>query len=301
MAVSPGDLAYRAEVTPESIKDLGRRLCDEWGVGPGAFGARGNLQHTRGYHRSRRYNRAHYPSDYSIQLAADKRGDENWISAFDFTPGVWGTTANRQQMIVITKRMRAAAKARDPRVRKVREFAGTEDGRTVVTIDMQTGGDRTPFDLSHLDHGHGSVFREFAADDHTGIFEVMAGIGDDMIDMDQPIPGIADLTVGQWMADVWEWVATVRGLGGPLDAEGLPTPRKSDRFKEPTAPRVLLAALRGLDGPPSAPVLSPEQLQALGDIVTRQIAATLAGDIEAAAERAVRRVLGTLDGATPPV
>ena len=90
-------------------------------------------------------------------------------------------------------------------------------------------------------------------------------LGDDMIDMNQPIPSIPGLTVGQWMADVWDWVATVRGLT-PTDAEGLPLPRKSDRFKDPTAPRVLLAALRGLDGPPPAPVLTPEQLEELADL-----------------------------------
>lgn len=185
MAVSASDPAFRAEVTPQEIRDLGALLCDNWGTGPDAFGARGNLRHTYGYHRSRRYNQAHNPNDYSIQLPADRIGDADWVSAFDFTPALWGTPANRQQMASITRRMRSAAKARDPRVRQLREFAGTEDGRTVVTIDMQTGDDRKPFDSTHLDHCHGSIFRGLAAVDHTGIYEVMAGIpprreGEDM-------------------------------------------------------------------------------------------------------------------------
>lgn len=175
MAVNPNDAYYRAEVVPDSIDTLGDRLCGYYGVSALNFGDRGNLGHTEGYHRSRRYNQVHDPSNYSIQLALDKLGDGDWIRAFDFTPGEWGSAANRAEMIRITKRMRAAALAKDPRIRALREFAGTEDGLHVVTIDMQTGGNLRPFDSSHLDHGHGSIFTKYAADDHTGIFEVMTG------------------------------------------------------------------------------------------------------------------------------
>jgi hypothetical protein len=234
MAVSASDPAYLAEVTPSSFAALGKLLCRGWRVGPDAFGARGNLKHTKGYHRSRRYNMAHTPGDYSVQLAADRAGDEDWVSAFDFTPGAWGTAANRAEMVKITKRMRAAARARDPRVRALREFAGTENGTTVVTIDMQTGGDRSPFDSSHLDHGHGSIFRAYAAQDHTGIYEVMAGIpagGTADMDVNDAIPGVPGLTLGTLLRDVWTHAVVERGL--TLDANGIPQRHPSDRWTQP--------------------------------------------------------------------
>lgn len=181
MTISSNDVFYQAEIIPPSIEAMAAPLCEAYGVGRDAFGDKGNLSHNSGYHRSRRWilqsgDSKYGPNDYSVRLDPDKHGDENWVSAFDFTPGVWGSSDNRAKMIQITKRMRAAAKAGDPRVRNLREFAGTEDGVNVVTIDMQTGGDRDPFDPSHLDHCHGSFYRERAAMDHSGIVQVMLGI-----------------------------------------------------------------------------------------------------------------------------
>lgn len=235
MAVNPNDPAYKAEVVPDSIKRLGVRLRAAYNVGPDNFGERGNLAHTSGYHRSRRYNRVHVPGNYSIVLAADKLGDENWISAFDITPSVWGSSDNRQKMIFMTKRMRAAARARDSRVSALREFAGTEDGRKVVTVDMQTGADREPFDDSHLDHGHGSLFRGRAAEDHTGIYQVLTGDGDGMSESwSQPIPigneGFIGHSRDTGLVFAWEhaWYARqnsaqllelVRAIAGKVDID----------------------------------------------------------------------------------
>jgi hypothetical protein len=250
MAVSVTDPAYRAEVVPVTIEELGDLLCARWGVGPLAFGDRGNLQHTSGYHRSRRYNLIHAPSNYSIQLAADRAGDPDWISAFDFTPAVWGTLANRAQMMTITKRMRAAARAHDPRVSALREFAGTEDGVTVVTIDMQTGGNRSPFDSSHLDHGHGSLFRSRAADDHTGIFEVMAGIPSSN--------GGTFMTAltDQQQQDLWEWLALL------VDTKAVVRP--GDRFQ--FVPLVMQAA-KLVPGLVTQVTALTATVQALADVI----------------------------------
>lgn len=216
MPVSPSDPAYGAEVVPQSLVHLGTLLCAAYGVGPSAYGTRGNLAHTNGYHRSRRYNLAHDPGNYSVQLAADKQGDQNWVCAFDITPSVWGTPDNRQKMITITKRMRAAARAHDPRVSALREFAGTEDGVHVVTIDMQTGADRTPFDSSHLDHGHGSLFRGRAADDHTPIFQVLTGVDDMGLTSDEK----AKIVEG-WLTPDNAMFAWLRGIAnGTMPAQG---------------------------------------------------------------------------------
>lgn len=183
MPLSTRDPYYKAEVVPESIDDMAAPLCSAYGVGAGAFGAKGNLVHTSGYHRSRDWvlnsKDSKYKSrDYSVQRELDKQGDPDWISAFDFTPGDWGTAENRRRMIEITKRMRAAARRNDPRLADLFEFAGTEDGKTVITFYCQGGEAKAPFDLSHLDHIHGSFYRGRAANNHRGVIEVMLGLED---------------------------------------------------------------------------------------------------------------------------
>lgn len=176
------DTWYRAEIVPASIAGVGQALCAAYGVPADHFGAKGNTSHTYGYHRSRAwilnsgYSNYH-GSDYSIQLAADKTGDPNWVSAFDFTPADWGTTDNRNKMIVLTKRLLTAAQAHDPRVAPLREFAGTLDGKTVVTYDLSRNAFKSPFDSTHLDHLHGSLFRSMAASNLSGLVAVLLGQG----------------------------------------------------------------------------------------------------------------------------
>lgn len=180
MPLNPADPAYIAEVTPASIAAMERPLCSAFKVGLEAFGAKGNLVHYSGYHRSRQWilnsrDSRYGSSDYSVTQALDKSGDQRWISAFDFTPGAWGTPDNRARMRQITGRVHAAAKARDPRLANLREFAGTLDGKNVNTFNCSDGSLKSPFDSSHLDHVHGSFWRGRAANDHSGIVEVMLG------------------------------------------------------------------------------------------------------------------------------
>jgi hypothetical protein len=180
MAINPNDMWYRREETPPTIKAAGAALCVAYGVGADHFGAKGNLTHYSGYHRSRDYilNSPYSPykaSDYSVVQTPDKGGDARDVSAFDFTPAVWGSADNRSKMVVLTKRLLTAAQARDPRVANLREFAGTLDGRTVVTFDLMRMSFKEPFDSTHLDHIHGSLWRSRAASDHSGIVSVMLG------------------------------------------------------------------------------------------------------------------------------
>lgn len=184
MTISSTDRFYRAETTPASIGRLGVALRAAYARPPDAFGAKGNLAHSSGYHRSRAWI-LHSPdsrrgaADYSVQYTLDHGGSENDVSAFDFTPGVWGTTSNRQMMIELTGRVLTAARVRDPRLSSLREFAGTLDGRNVVTFNCADGSLKAPFDSSHLDHVHGSFWRGRAASDHAGILAVLLG-DDDM-------------------------------------------------------------------------------------------------------------------------
>jgi hypothetical protein len=183
MPLDPTDPYYLTEVTPASIDVLGRALCTAYSRPSGAFGAKGNTVHLGGYHRSRRWilhssDSAYGSADYSVRQTLDKSGDEDWISAFDFVPGSWGTPGNRALMRELTGRVYDAAKNRDSRLSSLREFAGTLNGTSVVTFNCADGSLKSPFDSSHLDHVHGSLWRSRAANDHSGILAVM--LGEDM-------------------------------------------------------------------------------------------------------------------------
>jgi hypothetical protein len=180
MALDPSDPYYRAELISPAIAAMEHPLCDAYGVGLGNFGSKGNTVHTSGYHRSRNWvlhspDSAHGSRDYSVQLAADN-GNPDDVAAFDFTPGVWGSADNRSKMKTLTQRLLTACQAHDPRVANLREFAGTLDGSNVVTWDCSRNAFKTPFDSSHLDHVHGSIYRSKTRADHSGIVSVMLGV-----------------------------------------------------------------------------------------------------------------------------
>lgn len=205
MALSPSDPRYRAEVVPASITAMAAPLCAAYGVSRDAFGDKGNLVHTSGYHRSRNWvlyspDSVYGSSDYSVRLLQDRSGDPDNVSAFDFTPGTWGTADNHAKMIQLTNRMWAAAKANDPRLADLREVAGTVDGRNVITFYAQGGGLKSPFDSSHLEHLHGSFWRSAAANDHRGIVDVMLGRGSTTPteDDDMALSNITIPPAGQW-------------------------------------------------------------------------------------------------------
>jgi hypothetical protein len=217
MAISPTDPYYQREETPDTIKTIGTTLCHAYGVTADHFGAKGNMTHYTGYHRSRDYilnsSYSTYGSrDYSVIQAQDQGGDPRDVSAFDFTPAVWGTADNRNKMMVLTKRLLAAAQASDPRLANLREFAGTLDGKTVVTYDLGRHTFKSPFDSSHLDHIHGSIWRSRAATDHAGILSVM--LGGDMA---------LEETNASYQALIWRMDALTYGrdkvLSGPMAGE----------------------------------------------------------------------------------
>ncbi len=195
MPLSVNDPSYKAETVPASIAAMEQPLCSAYGVGLYAFGAKGNLVHYSGYHRSRQWilssPDSNYGSrDYSVTQSLDKGGDERWVCAFDFTPGSWGTAENRRRMVEITRRVYTAAKARDPRLSSLREFAGTLDGKTVVTFNCADGSLKGAFDSSHLDHVHGSFWRSRAGNNHSGILQVLLG------QQEEPMPYLAKVELG---------------------------------------------------------------------------------------------------------
>lgn len=186
MTINPNDGYYKAEQTSPTILAMRAQLCAAYGVGVDHFGAKGNLAHSSGYHRSRNWilnspDSPYRSRDYSVLLAADKGNDDD-VAAVDFTPAEWGTPDNTAKMIAITRRVITAMQDDDPRVAALREFAGTLDGEHVVTYDHSRHAFKTPFDSSHLHHGHGSIYRTMTRVDHSGIVSVMIGApeGEDM-------------------------------------------------------------------------------------------------------------------------
>lgn len=230
MPLSPSDPSYRAETTPASIAAMEQPLCTAYRVGLDAFGSKGNLVHYSGYHRSRQWilnsPDSNYGSrDYSVTQTLDQSGDANWVCAFDFTPGSWGTPENRRRMVEITTRVYTAAKARDPRLSNLREFAGTFDGKNVVTFNCADGSLKGAFDSSHLDHVHGSFWRSRAGSDHTGIVHVMLGItdqGDDDMTFLAEIAGavIVSNSINCRWVSAGEYLALAARHGQPV--KGLP-------------------------------------------------------------------------------
>jgi hypothetical protein len=112
----------------------------------------------KGYHESVNYNKAHYPTNYSIQLPLDLKGPFDKSRAIDLT-------MSPSEMILWTKRMRASAlDPNDNRLAAVKEFYGTLDGKTVFGLskDSETGvWRRSSADNTHLWHGHTSCFTFF--------------------------------------------------------------------------------------------------------------------------------------------
>ena len=103
-----------------------------------------------GYHNSRNGVGA---GDYSRQRSDDRNGgDPNGASALDIT-------LSDAQMKICTQRLITAVRNKDPRVRAVREFFGTVNGRTVTGLDAQ--GYWVTSDASHLWHIHVSGYRRW--------------------------------------------------------------------------------------------------------------------------------------------
>lgn len=325
MPLNATDRYYRAETTAPSINRLGAGLRNAYERPADAFGAKGNLVHTSGYHRSRAWI-LHSPDsrsgarDYSVLQALDQGGSDDDVSAFDFTPAAWGSADNRAKMRVITSRVYAAAKARDPRLANLREFAGTLNGTSVVTFNCADGTLRDPFDSSHLDHGHGSLWRSRAAADHTGILHVMLGApaglvaGEDLMYF-ATVKGTAELFLTNGLTARWVSAQELPHLVA-LHAEGTQPLTYGGRIREVafqsmvgavTGPRpqrlgpdeelqAILAALGALEV-----ALSPEQLQQLVDAPHNRLTAADLPVLQEAAAAGVRRVLGAVDGATPAV
>lgn len=123
----------------------------------------------RGYHNTVDANHRSWPGNYSVTLKLDNTTPRDKSRAIDLTM----STTN---MKTFTQRLLDAAARRDPRLKAVREFYGTVDGRRVVgrIKDSEGGAWRSSTsDSSHLWHIHISIFTKYC-DDKAAIADVLA-------------------------------------------------------------------------------------------------------------------------------
>lgn len=132
-----------------------------------------------GYHNTVNANSS---GNYSVQLTLDRVSPKDKARALDLT-------MSAAEMRLRTQRLLDAAARRDPRLRAVREFYGTVDGRRVSgrIKDSATGAWRSSTsDSSHLWHIHLSIFTAYCDDQAAlaGVISVLSGgtttEGDDM-------------------------------------------------------------------------------------------------------------------------
>jgi hypothetical protein len=258
-----------------------------------------------GYHRDRDHNAS---NDYSERdLAADRRGPGDKASAIDLT-------MSGAAMKLYTKRLDTAARARDARFFSargpvLREFIGTKNGTDVYCyvlaggVPLGVGADAGPDwdrDDSHLWHIHISIIREFCADWPAldGVLSVLRGE-----------------SLAAWRARTEEATMPITNEDAKIiwghNAGSSATPvRALDRLNQvATDARGVRAEVATLAAQVErlavAEATRDAELQArlaaelapvLVAALREELADAPAEVIEAAADRAVRRVLGSLDG-----
>lgn len=173
------------EIVTTELDWLGDELCARTGRPRGAAGTKGNEAHLYGGHRSQEWitnSRWCTSRAYTVQRGLTEIQARH-VGAFDFTPGSWGTTANRGLVQEQTRRLVTAGIA--GRLPGVVEVLGTLDGRTAVGVDVPEG-QVWATDNSHLDHWHLTFDRRRLADRTVmeRIVAVALGLEDTMTEQD---------------------------------------------------------------------------------------------------------------------
>jgi hypothetical protein len=145
--------------SPSTTTDEMWRLWEErpnkaWKLG-------GIFANKKAYHNTVINNLKNWPGNYSIKLALDLVDyNRDKARAIDLT-------MTDSEMVLWTTRMRESAlDPVDDRLSAVREFYGTLDGKTVYGLikdDEDGPWERSSADLTHLWHGHMSIFTAFVA------------------------------------------------------------------------------------------------------------------------------------------
>lgn len=165
---------WTREIEPPALAKLTADLRAHYGVTKSLIGCKGDVNHLRGYHRSREWilNSAYSrdgSADYSVRSSIDRSGDARWLCAMDFQ-----TKGGVPELIEICKRVDAAVRA--DLLPQVREWYGNVDGDQVVDGWDNLVDRAASSDTSHLWHLHISFFRSRADWDHTLLFSIIAGV-----------------------------------------------------------------------------------------------------------------------------
>lgn len=262
--------AWRDEFAAPALETLAALLrlhypgCGVW--------LRGDNEHTRGYHRSRRWiKESIYCTNrtYSVSRTVGDRsgGNENWSCALDFG------NLPQAELHAVCQRLDAAVRA--GRLEKITEWYGNFGGDLRVDGYDNISNQLASADSSHLTHLHMSFDRGRANEDHSDVFAILTG--DDMSVLDHNTA---------WRLQ--EIIAGKETIEVPADASVGAT-----GFTETNHPQVQLNQLSA----DVAELKARPQAEVEVDYV--KLAAALRPIVAQESEAAVRKVLGTLDGATP--
>lgn len=290
------EASWRAELAAPALVDLAAALQDHW---PAAeVGIRGDNGHLNGYHRSRRWikesqfctNRTYSVSRTSGDVSG---GNSNWACAIDFG-GI-----PQAELHAVCKRLDAAVRA--GRLEKVTEWYGNFGGDDRVDGWDNISDRIASSDSSHLSHLHMSFDRGRANEDHSDLLAILTG-EDDMA-LTDPIP----LPAGQYPELGGQKTARFDELLGYMAARGL---RQELQMAQALKVIELIAAKVDLDpaelealkaaaaAGAQAGVVGSAQALAVAIVAELHDELGLTPDqVQAATERAVRKVLGALDAA----
>lgn len=260
---------WNREVVTGQLDWLGDRLCAHYKRPRTAAGVKGDNDHLRGAHRSQEWILNSFwctSRTYTVQS-----GLTSWqlrlLAGFDFTPGDWGSAANRQLVAEHTRRLVTAAKA--GQLPGVIEIGGTLDARNPFGWHVVRGV-QLSFDSSHVDHLHLTFDRHQLESQAVveNVFRIM--IGDDMFEQ-------ADRNTAT--ADTWRLLTILEGRpAAQYQLAGEPAPRSEPNRLKEQLDRTEATLKRLEDRPPvqSAPVdpatikavlLDPEVLAAIAAAV----------------------------------
>lgn len=199
---------WRDEVAAPALVILANRIK---AAIPGAgVWIRGDNEHLRGYHRSRRWiNNSIYCTDrnYSVTRTLGDRqgGDGDWACAVDISV---------PQSILIPMCQRLDAACRAGRLEKITEWYGNTGGDQRVDGWDNISNRAASADSSHLSHLHMSFDRGRANEDHTDLFLILIGAEDmspqDVLEIWQNYLARNARSMADNVGETWQGVQAIR-------------------------------------------------------------------------------------------
>ncbi|HEX6872672.1 MAG TPA: hypothetical protein VF163_16365, partial [Micromonosporaceae bacterium] len=247
---------WNAEYEPPALAKFNTRLRSFYDHTKVQTGSKGDDNHLRGRHRSRNWclnSRYCTNRAYGTTDARDKRGDGDWLRATDC--GIQGT-----QLQQASKRLDTAVRA--GLLPCVAEWFGTFDG---LVVSGWYEGKPSSSDTSHLWHLHAGLWTEYANHDQQLDLLYQVITGDDMALSDEQYR---------------DYVAREDGTRPLITASDALFSARRDSYYARQGVAELLAR----------PQTPPAQVDAAALAAALVADPAFAAMVEAAAERAVRKV-----------